>query len=57
MIEIKINETDYQMIINCIHNSYMEYMGEEELDQDVYEFNSSLDSLLERIHKSRKDVK
>lgn len=57
MIEIKINETDYQMIINCIHNSYMKYMGEEELDQDVYEFYSSLDSLLERIHKSRKDVK
>ena len=57
MIEIKINETDYQFIINCIHNSYMEYMGEEELDQDVYEFNSTLDSLLERIHKSRKDVK
>ncbi len=57
MIEIKINETDYQMIINCIHNSYMKYVGEEEVDQDVYEFNSSLDTLLERIHKSRKDVK
>ena len=57
MIELKINESDYQMIINCIHNSYMEYVGEEEVDQDVYEFNSSLDSLLERIHKSRKDVK
>ena len=57
MIEIKINETDYQMIISCIHNSYMEYMGEEELDQDVYEFNSSLDSLIERINKSLKEVK
>ena len=57
MIEIKINETDYQFIINCIHNSYMKYTGEEEIDQDVYEFNSSLDSLLERIYKSRKDVK
>lgn len=57
MVQIKINETDYQMIINCIHQSYMEYIGNEELDKDVYEFNSSLDSLIERIRKSRKVVK
>lgn len=57
MIELKINETDYQMIINCIHQSYMEYIGNEELDKDVYEFNSSLDSLLQRIRKSRKETK
>lgn len=57
MIQLTINETDYQMIINCIHQSYMEYIGIEELDKDVYEFNSSLDSLIERIRKSRKNVK
>lgn len=55
MIQFEVNETDYRTIIDCIHRCYMNYTGNEDLDLDVYDFNSSLDSLIERIRKTRKE--
>ena len=57
MIQIKLSEDNFQMVINCIHNSYMQYVGDEEIDQDVYAYNTMLDNLLANINKSRKEVK
>lgn len=57
MVQIKLSEDNFQMVINCIHNSYMQYVGDEEIDQDVYAYNTMLDNLLANINKSRKEVK
>lgn len=46
---ITISDSDYNMIMDCIRQNYAEYTGDNEIDQDVYEFNTQLDNLIERI--------
>ena len=45
---ITIDEKDYLFIIDCIHSCYMSY-NDGIPDEDVYEFNSKLDALINSI--------
>lgn len=46
---IKVSDSDFEKILDCIRQNYVQYTGNNEIDQDVYEFNSSLDELLSNI--------
>ena len=46
--KVTIDEQDYLLLLDCIHSCYMNY-NDGIPDEDVYEFNSKLDALINRI--------
>lgn len=46
--KVTFDEKDYLLLLDCIHSCYMDYQ-DGILDEDVYEFNSKLDALINRI--------
>lgn len=56
MIQLTISNDVYNKIMDCIHSSYQCYTGNHEIDEDVYEFNSSLDELLNNIRENTEET-
>jgi hypothetical protein len=46
--QVTLKESEWEVVIKGIHNLYLKYGGYYE-DEDVYEFNSELDSVIQHI--------
>ncbi len=54
---IMVDDSEYDMILECIYSCYMQYTGEEDMDADIYDFNTKLDILLDHIHNNTRSKK
>ena len=57
MYKLTIDESSFNNIIDCIRQCYEEYTGDNEFDQDVYEFNTSLDNLINTLNENKETMK